>query len=85
MLTSVLAKVFESLVLTRLQYNFSVKGIPHLNQKEVAAKLVCISKEHGEGRWLSVFHVPCEYDLRGCFCRDVDKSDLSVKTVLVVH
>ena len=73
MLTSVLAKVLESLILTRLQCHFSEKGIPHLNQTAYRKGVSCAEAIFSTLEVLSIYSQRCEkvymcfYDLQKAF------------------
>ena len=72
-LTSVLAKVLESLILTRLQCHFSEKGIPHLNQTAYRKGVSCAEAIFSTLEVLSIYSQRCEkvymcfYDLQKAF------------------
>ena len=72
-LTSVLAKVLESLILTRLQCHYSEKGIPHLNQTAYRKGVCCAEAIFSTLEVLSIYSQRCEkvymcfYDLQKAF------------------
>ena len=72
-LTSVLAKVLESLILARLQCHLSGKGIPHLNQTAYCKGVFCAEAIFSTLEVLSVYSQHCEklymcfYDLQNAF------------------
>ena len=72
-LTSVLVKVLESLLLTRLQCHFSDRGIPHLNQTAYRKGVSCAEAIFSTMEVLSVYSQRCEkvymcfYDLQKAF------------------
>jgi hypothetical protein len=72
-LTSVLAKVLESLLLTRLQCHYSEKGIPHLNQTAYRKGVSCAEAIFSTLEVLSIYSQRCEkvymcfYDLQKAF------------------
>ena len=72
-LTSVFAKVLESLLLSRLQCHFTEKGIPHLNQTAYCKGVSCAEAIFSTLEVLSVYSqnsekvYMCFYDLQKAF------------------
>ena len=72
-LTSVFAKVLESLLLSRLQCHFTEKGIPHLNQTAYCKGVSCAEAIFSTLEVLSVYSqnsekvYMCFYDLQKVF------------------
>ena len=72
-LTSVFAKILESLILSRLQCHFSEKGIPHLNQMAYFRGVSCVEAIFSILEVLSMYAQRsekvyiCFYDLQKAF------------------